>query len=487
MTGIYQKIKNAYAFIGVTGIWHFLLSEIYRILTTPSFWERFLLRKIRGRRLAKSIQGLGDYTCDEIVSVVLPVNNGRSKGVERLVSSLKHQSHKNMEFIAVDSGSTDDTVSWLKSEGFNVIEIEPKSFTHAYSRNTGAAAAKGKYLLFVVDDVVFSDQNWLRSAIYLLERFEADSMSSHQSIDDNASVYARCLDGYLSTGQADRLTVNVSRSSIVTRLLHAILPLHSKFRSVAIDDTNHLVRREVFEGIRFHAPTVEDIDFAMRLAKVGGRILYTNLLTVLHYHEYTMDTLHKYARRVYVDSRVMAKWQRYSIRISSRETFLVAAFHALGVFIQAFKDLDKEMLALSGFRKKFNDEDTVSIEYIDAILTLTELLDSSTFRAMKYRNFACFEEARGIFLRVMGGEPPSDLYRIEAVAAYFIRRLRRDVSATKGMAFQNNWRLNDRNEIKTMIIFLWVNRVMSIMARPELFKSTEVYYPCDNWDIGAWA
>jgi hypothetical protein len=200
-----------------------------------------------------------------------------------------------------------------------------------------------------------------------------------------------------------------------------------------------------------------------------------------------MDTLHKYARRVYVDSRVMAKWQRYSIRISSRETFLVAAFHALGVFIQAFKDLDKEMLALSGFRKKFNDEDTVSIEYIDAILTLTELLDSSTFRAMKYRNFACFEEARGIFLRVMGGEPPSDLYRIEAVAAYFIRRLRRDVSATKGMAFQNNWRLNDRNEIKTMIIFLWVNRVMSIMARPELFKSTEVYYPCDNWDIGAWA
>lgn len=487
MKSIGRQIRNAYAFAGVTGLWWYLWHELYGLLTRAPFWERVLIRKLRGRKLAISIRGLGDFHSKDLVSVVLPVNNGRTKGVDRLVASLKTQTHKHIEFIAVDSGSTDGTVPWLKSEGFQVIEIEPKSFTHAFSRNTGAAAAKGKYILFVVDDVVFSNPDWLRCALYLLEHLDADSMSSRQAIDDDADAYARCLDSFLSTGQAERLTVNVSRNSVLTRWLHRHLPLHAQFRSVAIDDTNHLVRRETFDRIRFHAPTVEDIDFALRLTISGGRTLYTNMLTVAHYHVHNMDTLSKYARRVYIDSRVISKWQPYMIRFSTREALLVAGFHVLGVFLQAFKDLDKEMSSLSEHRRKYSDDLTVSEDYVDALIRLTELLDSSKFRAMKFRNYASFNEALKVFIDILGDKPPSDLYRNEAIAGYLIRRLRNDMLIAKRVVFQNAWELGGRHEVKTVFHFLWANRMMSYMARPEIFGSIEIHYPCDELDIGSWA
>ncbi len=483
-----HKISGAIALLRVIGLRKFGCFLIHYIATSPVLWEWVLVKKVRGKRLSRAMGGLSSWRSKALVSVVLPVNNGRSRGVERLVASLKSQTHEHIEFIAVDSGSTDDTVVWLKGEGFNVIEIDPSSFTHAYSRNMGAAAARGDYLLFTVDDAVFFDPDWLRSAIYLMKRFEAESMSSRQTVDDKADAYARCLDRFLSYGQSDRLGVNLSRDNCFSRWIRHIMPLRPQVRSVSIDDTNHLVCKAAFDRIRFHAPTVEDIDFALKLTKAGGRTLYTNLLSILHYHAYDEAAFAGYARRVFIDTKVIGRWQPYVMSFASREGFLVAALHALVLFFKAFELADHtyyvENTKLRNRRGVFN---IVGPDYFKIVLDLTQELDSAGLGVLQFRRSGIFEDACKFYVDIMGDRPPSDIYRIDADSDYIIRCLRNDLDAAKSALFVSASQTYAQDDIKTIFKFLWVNRVMSHLARPEIFKQVEITYPFDEWNIKNWA
>lgn len=481
-----QRLELARTFIGVAGFSRFLRSEIFAFLTRRVYWERFLISKLSGRGLANALQGHPDYRCEDLVSVILPVNNGRSKGVERLVASLKAQTHRNIEFIAVDSGSTDDTVNWLRSEGFHIIEIAPESFTHAKSRNTGASSARGKYLLFVVDDAVFNDPDWLRSALYLMEHFGVDSLSTRQTIDEAADAYARYLDSTVSHAQSDCLSVNLSKSGFLVRWMHRVLPLQTLGRAVTIDDTNHLARRESFERILFHAPTVEDIDFALRLIQQGGRILYTNLLSVRHYHRYNPDSLSKFAMRVHVDTQVIRRWQPYLIRFPSRESFLVAGLQTLALFLQAMEEIERTNHALSARTDGQLDDWQVDATYIDLLIETARHLDIHDFSALHFTNYPSFDEARRFLTDILCASPPSALYHDRAVSVYFMRAMRQEIISVQKALFRHPLQTILRSEIKNVLLFIWANRIMRHMARPDAFLTSVISFPCDQWSIKEW-
>ena len=490
------RIAGAVALIGVVGVPRFLLFTFVYFLSSLRIWEFLTVKKVRNSKLARAIRGLPDYRCDDLVSVILPVNNGRSKGVERLVTSLKAQTHKNIEFIAVDSGSTDDTVPWLRSQEFKVIEIPPADFSHAYSRNTGASHANGKYLLFVVDDAIFTDPDWLRSALFLITRFRGDSLSSRQTIDENADAYARLLDTFLSLAQSDRLSVNISRNSFVATLLRRYFPLKAYFRSVSIDDTNHLVRSEVFERIRFEALTVEDIDFARRLTLRGGRVIYTNLLSIVHYHSYNEHNLRKYARRVFLDTKVISQWQPYLMRLRSREALLIAALHVLALVLRALS-LQKQQRRIAIHRAPgaIAATQTFMVELgrrighgsVTDMLGYIESVDTTSLKSMKANHEDCFREASEIFSSVLGGAPPSNLYFDEKFTEYLLVRFKADVSAAAGALSRYHWETISQEELKEVCLFLWCNRIMSHLARDEIFRTISLRYDLDRWGIGDWA
>ena len=493
-----HRLSSFIALSRMMGLRHSLLFAIYHLVTTPRFWYPFLVQRIERKRLAKAVEGLATYRCNDLVSVILPVNNGRSKGVERLVASLKAQTHKNIEFIAIDSGSTDDTVSYLRGEGWTVIQIDPQDFTHAYSRNTGAEQAKGRYLLFVVDDVVFADKDWLRSALFLLEKFGVDSLSSRQTVDGKADVYARVLDFFLASAQSDRPSINISRSNLFATYLRQFLPLRSQFHSVSIDDTNHLVKRDVFEQFKFAAPTVEDIDFALRLTRKGGRVLYTNLLSVIHYHQYDEESLAKYAKRVYIDTKVIAKWQPYVVKIPSRDSFLVGAFHALGLALRAIhlyklngassvRAVSKsgKFLLIFG-EKEYTSIDQSSRDDIFDVLDLMQAWDATSLKSIWLDQSDQFAEARTIFEAIVGSPPPSNLYYDVKLSSYFLARFREDVIAACNSLTINQEAEMHLNEFRGICLFLWCNRLMSHISRDDIFKRKCVRYKVDNLGIGDW-
>lgn len=123
-----------------------------------------------------------------LVSVVIPVYNCERFVGEAIVSALA-QSHRPMEIIAVDDGSTDGTRDVLQSFSPSVTVISQKNKGVSAARNAGIAASKGRYIAFLdADDLWHSDK--IARQVNLLERYPSAVACyvDHQVIDANGTV-----------------------------------------------------------------------------------------------------------------------------------------------------------------------------------------------------------------------------------------------------------------------------------------------------------
>ncbi len=88
------------------------------------------------------------------VSVIIPCYNA-VKYVEETLQSISSQTFKNIEIIAVDDGSTDDTFSIInnyKLKDNRLITLQIQNGGSSKARMAGAKLAKGEYLLFLDSD-----------------------------------------------------------------------------------------------------------------------------------------------------------------------------------------------------------------------------------------------------------------------------------------------------------------------------------------------
>ncbi len=233
------------------------------------------------------------------VSVIIPVYNGIADGLERLLDSLRQQSHRNLEIVAVDSGSSDQSVALLQRHGATIVQIPKAEFRHDYARNLGAENATGDFLLFTVCDCSFEDPQWIELGLRHLKQFAAVSYSTPQSYDEGAEAYARYLALNFLTANRYKLGVNLFGNRLFGRLAFALAGRTTRERTVHVDDTNHLVRRDFFLEHRYTAHTCEDMSFGREVICAGRRFVYSTLSQVQHYHNYA--NYKKYFTRVLVD------------------------------------------------------------------------------------------------------------------------------------------------------------------------------------------
>ncbi|HEY3760382.1 MAG TPA: glycosyltransferase [Verrucomicrobiae bacterium] len=105
------------------------------------------------------------------VSVVIPVYN-RAHCVGNAIESALGQTFKDIEIIAIDDGSTDDSAGVLKKFGDKISVIHQKNQGVAAARNTGIRAARGKWVAFLdSDDCWHSDK--LEWQLVALEKYPA--------------------------------------------------------------------------------------------------------------------------------------------------------------------------------------------------------------------------------------------------------------------------------------------------------------------------
>ena len=111
-----------------------------------------------------------------LVSVIIPIYNV-SAYLSRCMESVFAQTYRNIEIIAIDDGSTDDSLSILKQYKDSRLKIISKPNGGLSSaRNEGLKYMKGDYVTFVDSDD-WIDQNMIEIMVSKASKYSADIVS----------------------------------------------------------------------------------------------------------------------------------------------------------------------------------------------------------------------------------------------------------------------------------------------------------------------
>lgn len=97
---------------------------------------------------------------EPLVSIIVPIYN-TEQYLKRCLDSILNQTHRNLEIILVDDGSTDKTPDIIKEytkKDSRIITLHQKNQGQSTARNNGLKKATGKYISFIdSDDEVKND------------------------------------------------------------------------------------------------------------------------------------------------------------------------------------------------------------------------------------------------------------------------------------------------------------------------------------------
>lgn len=214
-----------------------------------------------------------------MISILLLTLNGGDRLRECLRAIRAQQGAPPYEILAIDSGSTDQTLATLHAFADRVQSIPPEAFGHGRTRNLAARAAAGEWLVFLSQDAVPASPDWLANLTRPLEA------------PDVAASFGRQLP------PADV-------GPIETFFLNFTYPPHpfeqSRLRQVDggigrifFSNVNAAIRKSVLLAHPFPDDVImsEDQAFGRAALEAGYRVCYEPEAAVLHGHRYTLSQL----------------------------------------------------------------------------------------------------------------------------------------------------------------------------------------------------
>ena len=184
-----------------------------------------------------------------LISVVVPVYNGE-KTIAETVESLLEQTHKNIEVIIINDGSTDSTVQTI--EAFEDSRIKLFSYPNAglsASRNRGMDRATGDYISFTDADDLWTPEK-------LADQLSALKHNPNAAVAYSWTDYIDAQSQFLQSG------IHMSADGNVFAKLLKINFIES--------GSNVLIRRDALEMVGYFDVSLkaaEDWDMWLRLAK----------------------------------------------------------------------------------------------------------------------------------------------------------------------------------------------------------------------------
>lgn len=229
-----------------------------------------------------------------LVSVIILNRNGETPFATLLESWKAKNSLTHIEFIVVDHASEDESLKLLSQWQHQLpLHIIPLSFNDSFSAscNRAAAEARGRFLLFLNNDIVWL-QDVLPPMVDALEKDQeigALGLKLLKSTDDHEQAFMQAPVQHLgvrfklSNGACwpyeatsdDKNEAEYSAQIVPAVTAAAMLCRREDFFRAGQFDPNY------FYGF-------EDVEFCLRLShKLNQRIVCRNDLVALHYHGHT--------------------------------------------------------------------------------------------------------------------------------------------------------------------------------------------------------
>jgi len=196
-------------------------------------------------------------TNDVKVSIITPVYNGE-QFIDKCFGCVKAQTYNNIEWIVINDGSQDNSLSKLESirhEFSNLTIIDQKNSGAAEARRAGALKAAGDYIAYLdIDDVISDDAIKLAmekfTEIVDLVLFTQIKLLGSQSVPFNmfsdiwpqagTEVFKACIDGWGAHSQG------IYRKAIFLAAYHHI----DNFHNVSKTYKDELLTRIIFSRCR---------------------------------------------------------------------------------------------------------------------------------------------------------------------------------------------------------------------------------------------
>jgi rhamnosyltransferase len=102
-------------------------------------------------------------------SIILLTLNAGEK-FRKVLKAVFNQTYNNFEVIIIDSSSIDNTLEYAKRYPIEIFKIPRNDFGHGKTRNLGAKLARGRYLVYLTQDGIPANNNWLANLLVNLKK-----------------------------------------------------------------------------------------------------------------------------------------------------------------------------------------------------------------------------------------------------------------------------------------------------------------------------
>jgi rhamnosyltransferase len=209
------------------------------------------------------------------ISVVIPTLNAAAYLPQLAEAVFDQDGADPLELILVDSNSTDATAEL--ASGCEKVSLTPiDNFTHGGARNMGARLAKGDIVVFLTQDALPADKNWLSE---LIKPFSNDSV---------AAVCSRQIPHEDAAPMEQFFLAKRFPSERIERNLESCKDVG--YENVLFSDVSCAIRRSVLLKYPFDETLImsEDQQFSRDVIKAGYTVVYEPKSVVIHSHKYTL-------------------------------------------------------------------------------------------------------------------------------------------------------------------------------------------------------
>jgi rhamnosyltransferase len=216
------------------------------------------------------------------ISVIVPTRRG-GELLRRAVERVRAQRvDGDVELLLVDSGSPAEEVERLTELGARVEPVAPESFDHGLTRDRGAQLARGDILVFLNQDAVPVDEEWLARLTAPLRESAAPAAVQGGILEfPDAELAGAGRRRFFWDSCGPRFYFTRESESWITR--------HG---GIGFSTVNCALRRAAWHEVPFGAaPILEDKKWQGAAAGRGFAIVARPDAAVWHTHDYDLSTL----------------------------------------------------------------------------------------------------------------------------------------------------------------------------------------------------
>lgn len=213
------------------------------------------------------------------ISIICPIYNGEQY-LEKLTKKIKEQDGNfELELIALVSISKDNSLEEARKYFDKVIEVQ--KFNHAKTRHEGALRSTGDILVFITQDIMPYDNQWLKNLIEPLKENIIASFSRQIAYKEHSEIEKIIRD------------INYPNKNRVCDKASKII--NGRKNIFYSDASSAIIKDRYLElgGYNIEVPTNEDVYLANKIIESGYSFIYASQSRIWHSHQLSLKESYK--------------------------------------------------------------------------------------------------------------------------------------------------------------------------------------------------